>query len=83
VRLDQLHEKSAIERWIESGADSIVHLTGVGLLEGSDQCVRFLRDVEKTLSSQIAWRGFSLALAGSFAQLRRGEMPTRKDSNKD
>jgi hypothetical protein len=83
VRLDQLHEKSAIERWIESGADSIVHLTGVGLLDGSDQCVRFLRDVEKTLSSQIAWRGFSLALAGSFAQLRRGEMPTRKDSNED
>lgn len=77
VRLDQLYERSAVERWIETGADSIVHLTGVGLLEGSDHCVRFLRDLERTLQSQIAWRGFCRAFAGTFAQLRRGETPTR------
>ncbi|KAH7232980.1 hypothetical protein BKA59DRAFT_517415 [Fusarium tricinctum] len=80
VRLDQLHERSAVERWIETGADSIVHLTGVGLLDGSDHCVRFLRDLERTLTSQIAWRGFCRAFAGTFAQLRRGETPT-KDCN--
>ncbi|KIL88334.1 hypothetical protein FAVG1_08413 [Fusarium avenaceum] len=77
VRLDQLHERSAVERWIETGADSIVHLTGVGLLDGSDHCVRFLRDLERTLQSQIAWRGFCQAFAGTFSQLRRGETPTK------
>ncbi|KAG5655696.1 hypothetical protein KAF25_009195 [Fusarium avenaceum] len=77
VRLDQLYERSAVEQWVETGADSIVHLTGVGLLDGSDHCVRFLRDLERSLQSQIAWRGFCRAFAGTFAQLRRGETPTR------
>lgn len=80
VRLDQLHERPAVERWIETGADSIVHLTGVGLLDGSDHCMRFLRDLERTLLSQIAWRGFCRAFAGTFAQLRRGETPTKECS---
>ncbi|KAH6952074.1 hypothetical protein DER45DRAFT_390688 [Fusarium avenaceum] len=77
VRLDQLYERSAVERWVETGADSIVHLTGVGLLDGSDHCVRFLRDLERTLQSQITWRGFCQAFAGTFSQLRRGETPTK------
>ncbi|KAF5703330.1 hypothetical protein FMUND_13029 [Fusarium mundagurra] len=77
TRLDQLHDTEAIERWIENGGDSVVHLTGVGILDGSDHCVRLLRDLERTLVSQIAWRGFCRAFASSFAQLRRGETPTK------
>ncbi|KAF5662931.1 hypothetical protein FCIRC_11368 [Fusarium circinatum] len=77
TRLDQLQDTKAIERWIESGGDNVVHLTGVGILDGSDRCVRFLRDLERTLVSQIAWRGFCRAFASSFAQLRRGETPTK------
>ncbi|KAF5627663.1 hypothetical protein F25303_10730 [Fusarium sp. NRRL 25303] len=77
TRLDQLQDIDAIEKWIENGGDNVVHLTGVGLLDGSDQCVRFLRDLERTLVSQIAWRGFCRAFASSFAQLRRGETPTK------
>lgn len=77
TRLDQLQDRDAIEEWIENGGDNVVHLTGVGLLDGSDHCVRFLRDLEKTLVSQIAWRGFCRAFASSFAQLRRGETPTK------
>ncbi|KAG9500597.1 hypothetical protein J7337_009079 [Fusarium musae] len=77
TRLDRLQDREAIERWIENGKDSVVHLTGVGLLDGSDPCVRFLLDLERTLVSQIAWRGFCRAFASSFAQLRRGETPTK------
>ncbi|KXJ86985.1 hypothetical protein Micbo1qcDRAFT_218775 [Microdochium bolleyi] len=77
VRLDQLQDKAAIEQWIDIGTDSLVHLTGVGVLDGPDACVRFLRDVEKTMHSQIAWHGICRAFAGSFAQLRRGETPTK------
>ncbi|KLP08568.1 Uncharacterized protein Y057_13917 [Fusarium fujikuroi] len=77
TRLDQLQDRDAIEEWIENGGDNVVHLTGVGLLDGSDHCVRVLRDLEKTLVSQIAWRGFCRAFASSFAQLRRGETPTK------
>ncbi|KAH7200495.1 hypothetical protein DER44DRAFT_813855 [Fusarium oxysporum] len=77
TRLDQLQDRKAIERWIENGGDDVVHLTGVGILDGSDHCVRFLRDLERTLVSQIAWRGFCRAFASSFAQLRRGETPTK------
>ncbi|KAF5621684.1 uncharacterized protein FTJAE_11117 [Fusarium tjaetaba] len=76
TRLDQLQDGEAIEEWIGNGSDNVVHLTGVGLLDGSDHCVRFLRDLERTLVSQIAWRGFCRAFASSFAQLRRGETPT-------
>ncbi|KAH7169377.1 hypothetical protein DER46DRAFT_573290 [Fusarium sp. MPI-SDFR-AT-0072] len=77
TRLDQFQDRKAIEQWIENGGDSVVHLTGVGILDGSDHCVRFLRDLERTLVSQIAWRGFCRAFASSFAQLRRGETPTK------
>ncbi|KAF4414728.1 hypothetical protein FACUT_14015 [Fusarium acutatum] len=77
TRLDQLQDREAIEQWIENGGDNVVHLTGVGLLDGSDHCVRFLRVLERTLVSQIAWRGFCRAFASSFAQLRRGETPTK------
>ncbi|KAI1044992.1 hypothetical protein LB505_012429 [Fusarium chuoi] len=77
TRLDQLQDRDAIEEWIANGGDNVVHLTGVGLLDGSDHCVRFLRDLERTLVSQIAWRGFCRAFASSFAQLRRGETPTK------
>ncbi|EWG55217.1 hypothetical protein FVEG_17474 [Fusarium verticillioides 7600] len=77
TRLDRLQDREAIERWIENGGDNVVHLTGVGLLDGSDHCVRFLLDLERTLVSQIAWRGFCRAFASSFAQLRRGETPTK------
>ncbi|KAF5533063.1 hypothetical protein FPHYL_13667 [Fusarium phyllophilum] len=77
TRLDQLQDREAIERWIENGGDSVVHLTGVGILDGSDHCVRLLRDLERTLVSQIAWREFCRAFASSFAQLRRGETPTK------
>ncbi|CEI67751.1 unnamed protein product [Fusarium venenatum] len=79
VRLDQLHERSHVEQWIKSDADSVVHLTGVGLLDGSDDRIRFLLDIEKTLSSQIAWRGFCFLFATCFSQLRRGEIPSSKD----
>ncbi|RBR20861.1 hypothetical protein FVER53590_29255 [Fusarium verticillioides] len=77
TRLDRLQDREAVERWIENGGDSVVHLTGVGLLDGSDHCFRFLRELERTLVSQIAWRGFCRAFASSFAQLRRGETPTK------
>lgn len=77
VRLDQLQERAAIEKWIDKGADSVVHLTGVGLLDGDDACVRFLGDLERTLANQISWHGFCRAFASSFAQLRRGETPTK------
>ncbi|KAH7313965.1 hypothetical protein B0I35DRAFT_513526 [Stachybotrys elegans] len=77
VRLDQLHDRSSIEQWFVDGGDTLVHLTGVGLLDGPDHSIRFLRDIEKTLSSQIAWRGFCHAFATWFAQLRRGEMPAK------
>lgn len=77
VRLDQLRDRSSIERWIQSaGEHDLIHLTGVGLLDGSDDAVRFLRDIERTLESQIAWRGVYCAFAAAFAQVRRGEMPT-------
>lgn len=76
VRLDQLRDRSSIERWIQSADEPhLIHLTGVGLLDGSDDTVRFLRDVERTLESQIAWRGICCAFAAAFAQIRRGEMP--------
>ncbi|KAF9773240.1 hypothetical protein IL306_008985 [Fusarium sp. DS 682] len=77
VRLDQLQERLAIEKWIENGTDSVVHLTGIGLLDGADACVRFLRDLERTLVNQIAWHGFCRAFASSFSQLRCGETPTK------
>ncbi|PTD02610.1 hypothetical protein FCULG_00009031 [Fusarium culmorum] len=66
VRLDQLNERSDVERWIDNDTESLVHLTGVGLLDGSDHCVRFLRDLEKTFSSQIAWRGFVVSWLLAF-----------------
>jgi hypothetical protein len=77
TRLDQLRDRSSVEAWI-AGCDEedTIHLSGVGLLKGPDQCVRFLRAVERTLIGQIAWRGFSRAFASSFAQLRRGETPS-------
>ncbi|KAH7191816.1 uncharacterized protein B0J16DRAFT_368139 [Fusarium flagelliforme] len=79
VRLDQLHDPEEIKKWIEGGDDKIVHLTGVGLLD-SDSRVRLLRDLEMTLCGQIAWRGFCRAFAASFAQLRRGETPTKEST---
>ncbi|KAH7018600.1 uncharacterized protein B0I36DRAFT_368606 [Microdochium trichocladiopsis] len=81
VRLDQLESRVAVDNWINNGADSLLHLTGVGLLSGPDACVRFLRDIEKSLLSQIAWAGICRAFAGSFAQLRRGETPTRPSTD--
>ena len=81
VRLDQLRDKSTIEAWITGGSETeVIHLTGVGLLDGPDQGSRFLRAVERALEQQVAWRGFSLAFAGSFAQLRRGETPSMPKS---
>ena len=76
VRLDQLQDPAY---WIENGEDKIVHLTGVGLLD-SDSRVRLLRDLEMTLCGQIAWKGFCRAFAASFAQLRRGETPTKEST---
>jgi hypothetical protein len=76
VRLDQLHDPAD---WIENGDDKIVHLTGVGLLD-SESRVRLLRDLEMTLCGQIAWKGFCRAFAASFAQLRRGETPTKEST---
>lgn len=82
VRLDQLRDRSAIERWIASRDEGeVIHLTGVGLLDGPDRSGRFLRDIEKTLRGQIAWRGFCCAFADSFAQLRRGENPSNAELN--
>lgn len=88
VRLDQVGDKASIEQWIENGGDSVVHLTGVGLLNGTDACARFLRDVEKSLLSQVAWKGLCRGFAACFAQLRHGENPTSpsndpKDSEGD
>jgi hypothetical protein len=83
VRLDQLRERSVVEQWIKNSTESVVHLTGVGLLDGSDHCVRLLRDIEKTLISQIAWRGFCRVLAACFARLRRGEVPMSRDDKRD
>ncbi|XP_014553252.1 hypothetical protein COCVIDRAFT_108226 [Bipolaris victoriae FI3] len=82
VRLDQLRDRSSIERWIQSAEEHhLIHLTGVGLLKGSDDAVRFLRDIERTLESQIAWRGICCAFATTFAQVRRGEMPTESQED--
>ncbi|EUC27774.1 hypothetical protein COCCADRAFT_68817, partial [Bipolaris zeicola 26-R-13] len=82
VRLDQLRDRSSIERWIQSADEHyLIHLTGVGLLKGSDDAVRFLRDIERTLESQIAWRGICCAFATTFAQVRRGEMPTESQED--
>ncbi|RGP79356.1 hypothetical protein FLONG3_2511 [Fusarium longipes] len=78
VRLDQLEETSDVEQWIKSDTENIVHLTGVGLLDGSDDCIRLLLDIEKTLNAQIAWRGFCRMLATCFSQVRKGELHVSK-----
>ncbi|ETS85314.1 hypothetical protein PFICI_03339 [Pestalotiopsis fici W106-1] len=69
IRLDQLHDKSKIKEWVEHGDNSDIHLTGVGILNQSDHGVRFLKDVERTFFSQIAWKGLSRALACCLVQL--------------
>jgi hypothetical protein len=77
ARLDNLRDRSSVKAWIaDRHEDEIIHLSSVGLLEGFDRSVRFLRAIERTLTEQIAWRGFSRAFASSFAQLRRGETPS-------
>ena len=77
------HELSQKERFIEVDEaydeGEVIHLTGVGLLSGPDRSSRFLTDVERTLQSQIAWRGFCRAFADSFAQLKRGEKPSNAE----
>ena len=77
VRLDRLRDRSSIEHWIQdSTSNRPIHLTGIGLLEGPYQSARLLNDVENTLSTQVAWRGFANAFATCFKQLGRGENPS-------
>lgn len=77
VRLDRLRDRSSIENWIQdSSCQRPIHLTGIGLLKGPDQSARLLNDVGKTLSSQIAWRGFACAFATCFKRLGQGGNPS-------
>jgi hypothetical protein len=77
VRLDRLRDRSSIEQWISDSTSSCrIHLTNFGLLEGPNQSARLLNDVGKTLSTQIAWRGFAGAFAMCFQRLKQGENPS-------
>lgn len=83
ARLDKLCKRASVEDWIKTGGEADILLTGVGILNGPDHSIRHLRDVQRTLQSQVAWRGMCNAIAHSFVQLGHGEMPTLHTEDPD
>lgn len=79
IRLDLLKERSGVELWIQTGEDAQVHITGVGVLNGSDSTLRLLADGRKTLLSQTAWQGICRGIAQCFLQVMQGGRPTHPD----
>lgn len=75
VRLDTLATKAALEQWIRSGGLAEIHITGVGLLSGSNSRLLLLSDAIKTLTRQPAWSGLCQGLASAFEKLKSGKMP--------
>ena len=75
LRLDGLSKRRDVERWIVSGGDTDIHITGIGLLSGSNSRFLLLTEAIRILTNQPAWSGFCRGLARAFLQLRRGELP--------
>ena len=75
LRLDGLPRRRDVERWIMTGGDTDIHVTGIGLLSGSNSRFLLLTEAIRILTNQPAWSGFCRGLAMTFVQLRRGELP--------
>lgn len=75
VRLDTLATKAALEQWIQSGGIAEIHITGIGLLSGSNSRLLLLNDAIKTLTRQPAWSGLCQGLVSTFVKLKSGKMP--------
>ncbi|SPQ22636.1 b6b2e5fa-6476-445c-adbd-fbbda463b2a1 [Thermothielavioides terrestris] len=75
IGLDKLAERRDVEKWIASGAEAEIYITGVGRLRGPNSQAILLGDATKTLMNQAAWRPLCRGLARAFTQLKRGELP--------
>lgn len=75
VRLDTLATKTELEQWIRSVGIAEIHITGVGLLSGSNSRLLLLNDAIKTLTRQPAWSGLCQGLTSAFEKLKSGKMP--------
>lgn len=70
VRVDKLTQKECIRKWISTGDDAGIYITGIGHLQGPGSDDILLNDAAKILSKQSAWSSLCHGLADAFMRVK-------------
>jgi hypothetical protein len=54
-----LKDEFAVETWIRSEERNVVHITGVGVLQGANSQHRLYAEADKILQSRVLWRSIA------------------------
>jgi hypothetical protein len=72
LKIDQYHESSVRERWVEGSPGILVHVTGVGILSSSGSAQRLVKELLRVLGSQAGWPTLRRGLVVCVSQLLKG-----------
>lgn len=75
TRIDRLSDISEVHRWIERGGESSIHVTGIGLLQGTESLTRLMIEFRRILLSRKSWFGICRGVAYITEQIIQGRPP--------
>ena len=78
IRIDQNMSDNSKEQWIAGTMETpkIIHISGLGVLNGHDSVPRILRESARILSHEKAWATMAHALKYSLLQMASGATPS-------
>lgn len=69
LKIDQRHNPSVRERWIQGNPGILVHITGVGMLSTPGTAQRLVKELLRVLGSRTGWPTFRKGLIICVSQL--------------
>ncbi|KAJ5563944.1 hypothetical protein N7513_000186 [Penicillium frequentans] len=69
LKIDQRHDPSVRERWVQGNPGILVHITGVGMLSASGTAQRLVKELLRVLGSRTGWPTFRKGLIICVSQL--------------
>lgn len=81
IRLDQHLEADIQQRWIDeiSNTQEKIHISGIGVLDGTQSVARVLREAGRIMNHDKAWFRQANAINRSLHQILSGESPSFRD----
>ncbi|KAJ5094791.1 hypothetical protein N7456_010652 [Penicillium angulare] len=77
LRIDQRHDPSLRDRWVENASGTLVHVTGVGMLSSQGSAERLWKEFLQIMGSRVGWPTLREGMIRCTSELLKNSSPMK------